>query len=315
MRLLEANFLLALILVYKKLVSNNCNLHLEESPMTEKTERTVPVRTIAAAFLELVKGGVDINLGADPQVSGFTAFADSDYPPVYETRNPAWVFEEQLRRQVACLQWHFPSLRGRGLGFDRDYAAAVMTNKSRAVVPRHMERWILLPDSWQCLGSTYLGAIFKVLWELKQVYPARGVEWQVLEKLKGNQVLQNPLTERALERAAKQQRHKGLLLVPVQVGRCYAGRSVTHVLGELTREGGREVGFGVIETALFLLYYPDRLGTDYRGLWIDAPGTLIVSSDQLQSPFFRVSDRGKLEIKCSPVTETDSRSGVATFYV
>lgn len=275
-----------------------------------------PVRTIAAAFLTLFEDGVvDINLSAKPQVSGLTPFADSDYPPLYETRNPVWVLEEQLRRQIACLQYHFPSLRGRGLRFDRDFAAEVTTKKLHAAFPRHMERWILLPESWQYLGPTYLEAIFKVLSILKEVYPARGVEWPALELLKSSQVLLNPLTERALDRAAKEQKHQGLLLVPVQMGRCYAGRSVSHVLTELANGGSREVGFGVIETALFLLYYPDRLGTDYRGLWIDAPGTLIVSSDKLQAPFFRVSDRGKLEVRSSPVTETDSRSGVATFYV
>jgi hypothetical protein len=279
------------------------------------TEGNVPERTITTAFGTVFEGGVDIDLGEDPQVSGLAPFVDSDYPDAYETWKPAWDYQEQLRKQVACLQGLFPSLRSRGLGFDRDFVAAVMTKKSCVDVPSHMERWILLPVSWQFLGPTYLEAILKVLSILKQFYPARGVEWPELEQLKGSQVLPNPLTEQALERAAKQQNHQGLLLVPVQVGRCHAGRSVAQVLEELTRGGRREVGFGIIETALFLLYYPERLGTDYRGLWIDTPGTLIVSSDKLQAPFFRVSDWGKLEIRCRPVIETESRSGVATFYV
>lgn len=279
------------------------------------TEKTVSGKTVATGFVDLLEGGIDIDVTKVPRNVEHGFFFDSDYgyAAQYHTTLPHWEFEREFRRQVRCLQFYFPGLQGVGLGFDPAYASAVAIN--RITKPSHMERWALVPTTWQLFGATYQESILTVLRVLQSTYPSRGVVWPDLENLRESQILPNPATEQALKRAAAVQDHRGLLLVPVQVGRCYAGRSVVHVLQELTNRRGREVGFGIIETAIFLLYHPERFGVDYKSLWIDAPGTLISHPDQLKVPFFRVSAEGKLVIKASPVTETDSRSGVATFYV
>lgn len=271
-----------------------------------------PVRTVAQAFINLMHERVDIHLGEPPEASGFTPFCDSDYSPAYHTNPRHWDFEKEFRRQVACLQFYFPTLQGKGIGFDRSYASDVSVNK--ITKPSNMERWILLPATWKFFGATYKEAIFSVLNVLRVAYPARGVVWSALENLSDTQILPHPATEQALRRVSSRQQHHGLLLVPVQVGRCYAGRSVVNVFQELMRTKRSEVGFGIIETALFLLYHPERLGVDYKSLWIDAPGTLIMTTSQLQAPFFRVSTNQRLEIRTSPLSEQDAQSGTATFY-
>ena len=279
-------------------------------------DKTTPVRTVNYGFEQMTeKAKVDINLSRDPHESGLESFADYGYNPMYSTGIHHWQLQGELADLVSRLQLNFPVVRGRGIGFDREYATAVTMNK--ITKPAHLERWTLLPATWQLFGTTYWEAVSTVLSVLKEKYPARGVIWSELEKVPRDRIVPSQFLIQALHRAAAQQKnHTGLLLVPVQLGRCYAGRSVQHVSEELVRNGGREVGFGLIEMALFLLYHPERLGTNYDSLWIDTPGTHIkeVPGQKLQTPFFRVTDLSKLEIRCSPVTEYDARSGVATFY-
>ncbi len=130
-------------------------------------ENTKPVRTVNFAFERMTREArVDINLGRDPRDSDLVPFADHGYNPMYSTGIHHWQLQGELASLVSCLQLNFPVLRGKGIGFDREYASAVTMNK--ITKPAHMERWTLLPATWQLFSKTYWEAVLTVLAVLKE---------------------------------------------------------------------------------------------------------------------------------------------------
>jgi hypothetical protein len=172
------------------------------------------------------------------------------YPAAYHPKNVA--------DQIMVLRAFFSNLGPQ----DKDFLVRV--NRHELPLPNGAEFFGAIPR-WQAIAPSYNEATEIALAKLAEERPF--INWR-LGQLGSKQLRRTKRTSEALAKLASQQNDADILIVPVQFGKRYAGRSVRRAREVFT---SNEFGLGGFETACLLLTHPERL-VSYEDLWIDCPG-------------------------------------------
>jgi hypothetical protein len=238
------------------------------------------------------------------------AFAQSDYPPLYETKQEPPMVRTNLERERQVLSYHFPELAH--ATYDVQLVEAV--ERGRICLSARAERLMLVPRWQHYFGSDYWAATKKVLTVLREKYLVWAVQEDDFSQVSQDSLHQSERSRLLYEELGRRQVGHNLLVVPVQMGRRFAGHSVRSVQ-QFLHKNHNEAGLGILEIVLFLMSHPDRIVPDYNALWIDCPGSIVHQGERTNEAFTLRFNEKRLQVRVASLLEADGRSGAATFFL
>lgn len=249
---------------------------------------------------------VDVLLDSDSD----TTFPETDYPPLYETRQERPMVRAYLERERHVLGYHFPELAS--ATYDVGLVEAV--ERGKICLPPGAERLMLVPRWQQYLGHDYWAVTKRVLTVLREKYLVWAVQEDDFSQVPQGSLHQSARSRLLYEELGRRQAGHNLLVVPVQMGRRFTGHSVRSV-HRLLRKNNNEAGLGILEVALFLMSNSDRIVPNYSALWIDCPGSVVYQEVRTNEAFTLRFNEQCLQVRIASLREADGRSGAATLFL
>jgi hypothetical protein len=208
---------------------------------------------------------------------------------------------EDISQELTVLRRLLPTARN--MKHHPNFMAMISTGAIG--LPEGMERWILMPE-WRYVDTMYIMALMRLMNLVVQERDGNFVNW-IHKKMQ-----QSLLISESVDHAiwSQQRERSGLLLMPVQLGCRYQGKSVSEARTSFAKN---EFGLNAFQGMVIALTHPERF--QHRDdVWMLCPGDeFSVSRDGNRTvPYLRFYN-GRMEFGDYSIDYSYPGFGVATF--